>query len=780
MVSIVDVIDELVASVSHLMCMSEPLEVMLSNCDEFKIQGYEEVVAALSDLAEEPPNHELKVLPSHIGYAFLGENKTLPVIIATDLLEWQKKLLVEVLRRHIKVIGWTISDIVGIPLGICTHKIQLDSDCKPSVEHQCRLNPPMEEVVKNEIIKWLEESVIYPTADSKWVSPVQCVPKNGGIRVVPNEKGELVPMRSVTGWRVCIDYRTLNLWTEKDHFPRPFMDQMLDRLSERGWHCFWMGIPVITKSPSLLRTKRKPPSPAHMELLPSNEEILLGHKVSQKGLEVDKAKIEVVEKLPPQILVKGIRTFLGHAGFYRRFIKIFSKIAHPLCKLLEKDGKFDFDDACIVAFKCLNEKFVSTLIIIRTDWSESFEVMCDASDAALGVVLGQKCNKLFHPIYYSSKTLNNAQRTKVIVHTDHVALRYLMAKKDVNPRLIRWVLLLQEFDFEVFTVTLEQLPWYANFTNSVVCGLMPDEMNFYQQKRFLFNVKNYFWDEPYLFRECEHHFIRRCVPEEETIEILHAYHASRVGGHHGGVSTTAKVLQNYVSKWVEDVAIPNNEGKNVVQFLKRYIFARFGVPRAIISDGGSHFCNKWFSATLSKYGVKHKVATPYHPQMSGEVKVSNWEIKSMLANTVNANRTDWSRKLDDALWAYRTAYKTLIGMSPYQLVFGAQYCARRRCYWQIAEPVRWARHSPPYGLEKWDLDFGTFGGRPSSLGESQILKCGRRSKGAKWRATVPVGESLKNPVTNSNLPFDSGYIQNQESVKQGNSWKLLANHRAFG
>ena len=140
------------------------------------------------------------------------------------------------------------------------------------------------------------------------------------------------------------------------------------------------------------------------------EGIVLGHEVSQKGLEVDKAKIEVIEKLPPPIAVKGVRSFLGHAGFYIKFIKDFSKIALPLCILLEKEVKFHFNDACVAAFQCLKEKLIATPIIIDPNWSESFELMCDASGMALGVVLGQKCNKLFHPIYYASKTLNSAQR----------------------------------------------------------------------------------------------------------------------------------------------------------------------------------------------------------------------------------------------------------------------------------------------------------------------------------------------------------------------------------
>ena len=197
------------------------------------------------------------------------------------------------------------------------------------------------------------------------------------------------------------------------------------------------------------------------------EQIVFGHRVSYKGIDVDRAKFATTEKLPPPRNVKGIISFLRHAGFYRRFIKDFSKLSRPLCNLLEKNSAFDFDDACLQAFNAIKEKLVSAPIMIVPDWNQPFEVMCDASDFAIGAILGQRRDKLFRAIYYASLTLNEAQLnytttekeilvvvfacdkfqsyligTKVIVFIDHVTLRYLFGKKDAKPRLIRWILLL--------------------------------------------------------------------------------------------------------------------------------------------------------------------------------------------------------------------------------------------------------------------------------------------------------------------------------------------------
>jgi hypothetical protein len=491
---------------------------------------------------------ELKPLPDNLKYKFLGPAESLPVIIASDLTDAQEEKLIEVLREHKEAIGWTIEDIKGISPSLVMHKIHLEEDSKPSREPQRRLNPAMQEVVRAEVIKLLDAGIIYPISDSKWVSPIHVVPKKAGLTVVTNKDNELVPTRIQSGWRVCIDYRKLNAATRKDHFPLPFIDQMVERLAGHEYYCFLDGysgynqIPVDPEDqekttftcPFGTFAYRRMPfglcnAPATfqrcmisifsdmveriMEIFMDDfsvfgsyfqecldrltlvlvrckeknlvlnwekchfmvkQGIVLGHVISQRGIEVDKAKVDLISNLPPPRTVKEIRSFLGHAGFYRRFIKDFSKIARPLCKLLAKDTPFEFNEECLKAFGALKEILTSTPVIRPPIWGEPFEIMCDASDYAVGAVLGQRIEKLPHVIYYASRTLNDAQLnysttekellavvfaldkfrsyllgSKIIIFSDHAALKYLFSKKDAKSRLIRWILLLQEFDIEI-------------------------------------------------------------------------------------------------------------------------------------------------------------------------------------------------------------------------------------------------------------------------------------------------------------------------------------------
>nr|CAN65624.1 hypothetical protein VITISV_020765 [Vitis vinifera] len=274
---------------------------------------------------------------------------------------------------------------------------------------------------------------------------------------------------------------------------------------------------------------------------------------------------------------------------------------------------------------------------------------------------------------------------------------------------------------------LTKTPWYAHIANYLVTGEVPSEWKAQDRKHFFAKIHAYYWEEPFLFKYCANQIIRKCVPEEEQQGILSHCHESACGGHFASQKIAMKVLQSgftwlslfkdahimcrscdrcqrlgkltrrnqmpmnpilivdlfdvwgidfmgpfpmsfgnsyilvgmdYVSKWVEAIPCKHNDHKVVLKFLKENIFSRFGVPKAIISDRGTHFCNRPFETLLAKYGVKHKVATPYHPQTFGQVELANKEIKNILM------------KLHDSLWAYRTAYKTILGMSPYRLVYG--------------------------------------------------------------------------------------------------------------
>ncbi|XP_070042983.1 uncharacterized protein [Nicotiana tomentosiformis] len=465
--SLVEAVDVILQEEDETLNVKDPLEACLMNLEEMDGEGLAEWVMALEGQGfwkrepqfepirleerasppakpsiEEPPQLDLKPLPAHIKYAFLGPNSTLPVIISSGLLVVQVEQLLKLLQECKTAIGWTMADIKGISPAFYMHKILLEEGHKPSREHQRRLNPNMKEVVKKEVIRWLDAGIIFPIYDSNWVSPVQCVPKKGGMTVVQNENNDLISTRTVMGWRICMDYRKLNIATRKDHLTLSFIDQMLDMLDGRSHFYFldgYSGYNQISIAPEdrektsftypydIFAFRRMPfglcNAPATfqrgmlaiftdmvediMEVFMDNffmvgdsfedclhnlrrvlkrcvetnlvlnwekchfmvqEGIVLGHRVSNKRIEDDHAKVDVIEKLPPPTSVKAVRSFLRHVGFYKRFIKVFSKIPNPLCKLLEKDQPFVFSNNCRLVFEELKKRLITAPIIVAPNW----------------------------------------------------------------------------------------------------------------------------------------------------------------------------------------------------------------------------------------------------------------------------------------------------------------------------------------------------------------------------------------------------------------------------
>ncbi|GJZ77107.1 reverse transcriptase domain-containing protein [Tanacetum coccineum] len=427
-----------------------------------------------TSLKESPTDLELKPLLDNLEYVFLEEPSFLPVIISSQLSVQNKNKL-----------------------------IQLLDDKKPVVQKQIRLNLNMQEVVKKEIMKLLDTSIIYPIADNPWVSPIHRVPK----------KGATFQRCMLAIFHDMIKESVKVFMDDFSVFGNSF-DKCLNNLNKMLQHC---------KDAHLVLNWKK----CHFRV---KEGIVLGHKVSSGGLEVNKSKIDVISKLPPLLI----------------------------SKLLEKDTPFEFNDECQKAFDLLKEKLTCAPVIVSPNWNLSFELMCCASDFAVRAVLGQKDGKNFHPIYFASKTLNPAQQkytvtekelmavvfafenfrsylilSKTIVHTDHSALKHLFKKQDAKPRLIRWILLLQEFDIEIkdkkgtenvaadhlsqieneeisddsevddnfpgetlMEINTKDEPWFADFANYLVVDIIPKGMAYQQKNKFFSNHNTTFGRNP--------------------------------------------------------------------------------------------------------------------------------------------------------------------------------------------------------------------------------------------------------------------------------------------
>nr|GEX69054.1 DNA-directed DNA polymerase [Tanacetum cinerariifolium] len=387
---------------------------------------------------DEPLVVELKVLPPHLEYAFLEGDDKLPIIIAKDLSVEEKTALIIVLKSYKQDIAWKLFDIKGINPEFCTHKILMEEDFEPAVQHQRRVNPEIQDVIKQEVIELLDAGLIYPISDSPWVSPVHCVPKKGGFTVVKNKDNELIPtslmLERLAGNQYCcfldgffgyfqipIDpkdqekttftcpyrmfaYRRMpfGLCNAPGTFQRCMMaifHDMIEKTMEVFMDDFSVSGNSFQSCLSHLERMLKRCEDTNLCLnrekshFMFKEGIVLGHKISKQRIEVDKAKVDIISKLPHPTTVKGIRSFLGHVGFYRRFIKDFSKIARPMTRLLEKKYPIHF----------------LSRVLIAPDWDMPFELMCDASDFPIGAVLGQRQDKNFRPIHYASKTMTEAE-----------------------------------------------------------------------------------------------------------------------------------------------------------------------------------------------------------------------------------------------------------------------------------------------------------------------------------------------------------------------------------
>ncbi|GJY07246.1 reverse transcriptase domain-containing protein [Tanacetum coccineum] len=555
-----------------------------------------------TSLEEPPTDLELKPLPDNLEYVFLEEPYFLPVIISSQLSQEKKNKLVSILKKHKQAFAWKTTDIPGICPSSYKYKIQLLNDKKPVVQK------------------------------TEKVSPIHCVPKKGGITVVTNENDELVPTRTITGWRVCIDCRKLNEATAKDHFSLPFMDQMLERLAENKHFCFLDGFSGYFQIP----------------IDPNDQE-----KTTFTCL----FQTYAYRRMP-----FGLCN--APATFQRCMLAIFHDMIEESVEVFMDDFSVfgNSFDTCLKNLDKMLKRCKDAHLVLN--WKKCHFMVKE------GIVLGHKVSSAGLEVDKANIDVISKLPPPTNIKEFDIEIKDRKGTKNVTADYLSQIKNDEtsndsEVDDNFPGETLMEIntkdePWFADFANYLVGDIIPKGMTYQQKKKFLSDLKHYFWEEPYLFKVCSDGMVRHCIPGPESRTILDQCHYGPTGGQYGPNITAKKFLDlgfywptiikeahtlvrlceacqktGNISKCDEiplnNIQItylnrpklrPTNNAQVVVAFLKK-LFCRFGMPKALISDCGTHFCNKIMEKTMKRYGVNHCFFTSYHPQTSGQ---DYWEI----------------------------------------------------------------------------------------------------------------------------------------------------------
>nr|GEY71848.1 reverse transcriptase domain-containing protein [Tanacetum cinerariifolium] len=477
------------------------------------------------------------------------------------------------------------------------------------------------------------------TQGFSWVSPVHCVPKKGGFTVFKNEENELIPTRLVTEWRVCIDYRKLNEATRKDHFPLPFMDQMLVRLAGNEYYCFLDGFSGYFQIP-------------------------IDPRGQKKTTFICPYGTFAYRRMP-----FGLCNASG--TFQRCMLAIFHDMVEKMMEVFMDDFSVfgNSFETCLSRLDKMLQRCEDTKLCLN--WEKSHFMVKE------GIVPGHKISRNGIEVDKAKvDVITNLPYPTTVKGAENLAVDHLSRLENPYENVLDPKEINETFSLETLsTVTFRgdsSASWFADFAN-------------------------YHADAHELVKNCDScqrqgKILQPDEMPQNSIQICEIFDVWGIGfmGPFPYSRGNKYILVDidYLSKWVEAKALPTNDARVVCKFLKS-LFARFGTPRAIISDRGTHFCNDQFAKVMRKYGVTHHLSTTYHPQTSGQVEVSNRGLKRILERTIGQNRASWSDKLDDALWAFRTSYKTPIECTPYKLVYG-KAChlpmeLEHKAYWALKQ-----------------------------------------------------------------------------------------------